>query len=94
MSIKRKNSVGLKLTLSGNIIEHKSTLKVDVFAEDKYMTPHIISEFENAVTPQNCPECEDDLPTELVKRLMEGLPSYCELCGANLLDTSENLNFV
>ena len=89
-----KNSVGLKLTLSGNVNEHKSALIVDVYAEDKDMTPHIISEFENAVTPQNCPECEEDLPTELVKKLMEGLPSFCEICGANLLDSNENWNFV
>ena len=76
-----KNSVGLKLTLNGNINEHKSALKVEVYAEDKDMTPHIISEFENAVSPQNCPECEEDLPAELVKKLMEGVPSIVRLAG-------------
>ena len=84
-----KNSVGLKLTLNGNINEHKSALKVNVYAEDKDMTPHIISEFETAVSPKNCPECEEDLPTELVKKLMEGVPSYCEACGANLLESGD-----
>jgi len=67
--------------------KHKSALKVDVYAEDKDMTPHIIREFETAVTPQNCPECEEDLPTELVKKLMEGVPPYCKACGANLLES-------
>jgi len=35
-----KNSVGLKLTLTGKIDEHRSALKVDVYAEDKDMSPH------------------------------------------------------
>lgn len=57
-----KNSVGLELTLTGHKDEQKSVLKVDIFAEDEDMSPYIISEFENAMKPQNCPECEEDLP--------------------------------
>ena len=56
------------------------------------MSPHIIYEFENAVKPQNCPECEEDLPPELVKKFFSGLPAYCEACGADLHETSEKDN--
>ncbi|MFX0105714.1 MAG: hypothetical protein ACFE75_09500, partial [Candidatus Hodarchaeota archaeon] len=84
-----KNSVGLELTLTGRKDEQKSVLKVNIFAEDEDMSPHIISEFENAVKPQNCPECEEKLPSELVRKLMAGLPAYCEACGSDLPETSE-----
>jgi len=84
-----KNSVGLELTLKGHKDEQKSILKVDLFAEDEDMSPHIISEFENAVKPQNCPECDETLPPELVKKFFSGLPAYCEACGADLHETKE-----
>jgi len=79
-----KCAVGLKLTLTGNINEQESVLKVDIFAEDEDMTPSIISEFENAVNPQCCPECEKNLPLELVRKLIKGLTIYCESCGSKL----------
>ncbi len=87
-----KNSVGLELTLTGHKDEQKSILKVDIFAEDEDISPHIISEFENAMKPQNFPECEEDLPPELVKKFFSGLPAYCEACGADLHETSEKDN--
>ncbi|MFX1329328.1 MAG: hypothetical protein ACFE91_14460 [Promethearchaeota archaeon] len=84
-----KNSVGLKLTINGYKDEQKSTLKVDIFSEDEDMSPHIISEFENAIKPQSCPECEENLPPELVKKFLSGLAAYCEACGADLHETRE-----
>lgn len=84
-----KRSVGLKLTITGTEGEQLSTLNVEVFAEDKDMTPSIISEFENAVNPQSCPECEENLPHELVKQIMTGSIAYCEACGAQLHELSE-----
>ncbi len=81
-----KRSVGLKLTLKGNQNEQESVLKVNIFAEDEDMTPSIMSEFENAVNPQCCPECEDNLPLELVRKLVKGLTIYCESCGSKLLE--------
>jgi hypothetical protein len=81
-----KRSVGLKLTLEGNQHEQESALKVDIFAEDEDMTPSIMSEFENAVNPQCCPECEDNLPVELIRKLIKGLTIYCESCGSKLLE--------
>ena len=84
-----KNSVGLKLTITGTEGEQFSTLKVEVFAEDKDMTPSIISEFENAVNPQTCPECEGNIPIDLVKQMMTGSIAYCEACGSQLRELSE-----
>jgi len=84
-----KNSVGLKLTITGTEGEQFSTLKVEVFAEDKDMTPSIISEFENAVNPQSCPECEENIPSDLVKQMMTGSVAYCEACGLQLHELSE-----
>ncbi|MHA1477818.1 MAG: hypothetical protein ACTSPU_06430, partial [Promethearchaeota archaeon] len=69
--------------------EQFSTLKVEVFAEDKDMTPSIISEFENAVNPQSCPECEENIPSDLVKQMMTGSVAYCEACGLQLHELSE-----
>jgi len=84
-----KNSVGLKLTITGTEGEQFSTLRVEVFAEDKDMTPSIISEFENAVNPQSCPECEENIPSDLVKQMMTGSVAYCEACGSQLHELSE-----
>jgi len=84
-----KNAVGLKLTITGTEGEQFSTLKVEVFAEDKDMTPSIISEFENAVNPQSCPECEENIPIDLVKQMMTGSTAYCEACGSQLHELSE-----
>ena len=53
------------------------------------MTPSIISEFENAVNPQSCPECEENLPNDLVKQMMMGSIAYCEACGSQLHELSE-----
>ncbi|MHA2390657.1 MAG: hypothetical protein ACXAEX_01705 [Promethearchaeota archaeon] len=86
-----KNSVGLKLTLTGKQDEQESILKVEIFAEDIDMSPSIISEFEDAVNPQSCPECEESLPLELLKRVLNGIPVYCEACGSKLLEESGNL---
>ncbi len=83
-----KNAVGLKLTLTGNQNEQESVLKVDIFAEDEDMSPSIISEFKNAVNPHCCPECEKNLPIELVRKLIRGLTIYCETCGSKLLEIS------
>ena len=83
-----KRAVGLKLTLTGNIDEQESVLRVDIFAEDEDMSPSIISEFENAMNPQCCPECEENLPIELVRKLVRGLTIFCEACGSKLLEIS------
>ena len=85
----KKNAVGLKLSIIGTVGEQFSTLKVEVFAEDKDMTPSIINEFENAVNPQSCPECEEHIPNDLVKQMMTGSVAYCEACGAQLHELSE-----
>jgi hypothetical protein len=85
-------SVGLKLTLTGNQNEEESVLKVNIFAEDEDMTPSIISEFESAVNPQCCPECEENLPLELVRKLVRGLAIYCESCGSKLLEIDGDVN--
>jgi len=85
----KKNAVGLKLSIKGTVGEQFSTLKVEVFAEDKDMTPSIINEFENAVNPQSCPECEEHVPNDLVKQMMTGSIAYCEACGAQLHELSE-----
>jgi len=53
------------------------------------MTPSIISEFENAVNPQSCHECEENIPSDLVKQMMTGSVAYCEACGAQLRELSE-----
>jgi len=87
-----KKGVGLKLTITGTEGEQFSTLKVEVFAEDKDMTPSIISEFENAVNPQSCPECEENIPIDLVKQMMTGSIAYCEACGVQLHELSEKEN--
>jgi hypothetical protein len=87
-----KKVVGLKLTITGTEGEQFSTLKVEVFAEDKDMTPSIISEFENAVNPQSCPECEENIPIDLVKQMMTGSIAYCEACGTQLQELSEKEN--
>ena len=87
-----KKGVGLKLTITGTEGEQFCTLKVEVFAEDKDMTPSIISEFENAVNPQSCPECEGNIPIDLVKQMMLGTVAYCEACGAQLHELSEKEN--
>jgi len=87
-----KKVVGLKLTITGTEGEQFSTLKVEVFAEDKDMTPSIISEFENAVNPQSCPECEENIPIDLVKQMMTGSIAYCEACGTQLQVLSEKEN--
>jgi hypothetical protein len=84
-----RSEVGLKLTIMGIEGEQFSTLKVEVFAEDQDMTPSIISEFENAVNLQSCPECEEKLPTDLVKQMMTGSIAYCEACGAQLHELNE-----
>ncbi|MFW9999709.1 MAG: hypothetical protein ACFE88_06290 [Candidatus Hermodarchaeota archaeon] len=81
-----KHSVGLLLTLNGNKDEQFSVLKVDIFAEDEDMTPSIMSEFENSISPQNCPECRENLPVELVRKILGGIPVYCEDCGSKLLE--------
>jgi len=85
----KKNAVGLKLTITGTEGEPFSTLKVEVFAEDKDMTPSIINEFENAVNPQSCQECDGNIPIDLVKQMMTGSTAYCEACGAQLHELSE-----
>ena len=84
-----KKGVGMKLSITGTEGEPFSTLKVEVFAEDKDMTPSIISEFENAVNPQSCHECEGNIPIDLVKQMMTGSVAYCEACGAQLRELSE-----
>ena len=66
----------------------ESVLRVDIFAEDEDMCPSIISEFENAMNPQCCPECEENLPIELVRKLVRGLTIFCEACGSQLLEIS------
>ncbi|MFX0007440.1 MAG: hypothetical protein ACFFAV_12030 [Candidatus Hermodarchaeota archaeon] len=81
-----KHSVGLLLTLTGNKDEQLTVLKVDIFAEDEDMTPSIMSEFENSINPQNCPECQGNLPVELIRKIMGGTPAYCEVCGSKLLE--------
>lgn len=81
-----KHSVGLLLALTGSKGEQLSVLKVDVFAEDEDMTPSIISELENSVNPQNCPECQEKLPVELVRKILGGLPVFCEDCGSKLIE--------
>ncbi|NHJ25554.1 MAG: hypothetical protein EAX89_13305 [Candidatus Lokiarchaeota archaeon] len=80
------NSVGLTLTVKGNINEQKSTIRVDIFAEDTDMSPSIINEFENAVKPVFCPECEEPIPPELARKLMKGEIIYCEACGSNMME--------
>jgi len=85
----KKNAVGLKLSITGATGEQFSTLKVEVFAEDKDMTPSIINEFENAVNPQSCPECEGNIPIDLIKQMMAGSIAYCEACGSQLHELSE-----
>ena len=85
----KKNAVGLKLSITGATGEQFSTLKVEVYAEDKDMTPSIINEFENAVNPQSCPECDGNIPIDLVKQMMTGSTAYCEACGAQLHELSE-----
>jgi len=85
----KKNAVGLKLTITGTKGEQFSTLKVEVFAEDKDMTPSIINEFENAVNPQSCQECDGNIPVDLIKQMMTGSTAYCEACGAQLHELSE-----
>jgi len=84
-----KKGVGLKLSITGTEGEPFSTLKVEVFAEDKDMTPSIISEFENAVNPQTCHECDGNIPIDLVKQIMTGSVAYCEACGVQLHELSE-----
>ncbi|MFX1323810.1 MAG: hypothetical protein ACFE8N_02565 [Promethearchaeota archaeon] len=86
-----KNSVGLKLTLTGKFEAQESILKVEIFAEDVDMSPSLISEFEEAVNPQSCPECDENLPFELVKRVMNGIPVYCEACGSKLIEENSNI---
>ncbi|MHA2181068.1 MAG: hypothetical protein ACXAAH_06575, partial [Promethearchaeota archaeon] len=81
-----KHAVGLKLTLTGDQNEQESVLKVNIFAEDEDMTPSIMSEFESAVNPQCCPECEENLPLELVRKIIMGLSIFCESCGSKLLE--------
>ncbi|MHA2186379.1 MAG: hypothetical protein ACXAAI_15405, partial [Promethearchaeota archaeon] len=81
-----KHSVGLILTLNGNIDEKFSVLKVDIFAEDVNMAPSIMSEFENSTNPESCPECQENLPVELVRKILGGLLVYCEECGSKLLE--------
>ncbi|NHJ21637.1 MAG: hypothetical protein EAX91_11885 [Candidatus Lokiarchaeota archaeon] len=81
-----KHSVGLLLALSGSKGEQLSVLKVDVFAEDEDMTPSIMSELENSVNPQSCPECQEKLPLELVRKILGGLPVFCEECGSKLIE--------
>ena len=85
----KKNAVGLKLSITGTKGEQFSSLKVEVFAEDKDMTPSIINEFENAVNPQSCPECEGNIPIDLIKQMMTGSTAYCEACGTQLHELSE-----
>jgi WD40 repeat protein len=84
----KKNAVGLKLTITGTKGEQFSTLKVEVFAEDKDMTPSIINEFENAVNPQSCQECDGNIPIDLIKQMMTGSTAYCEACGSQLHELS------
>ena len=50
------------------------------------MTPSIMSEFENSINPQSCPECQENLPVELVRKILGGIPVYCEECGSKLLE--------
>jgi len=86
-----KQAVGLKLSLAGNINEQESVLRVEIFAEDEDMSPSIISEFESAVNPQCCPECEENLPIELMRKLVKGLTIYCEICGSKLLEINGDI---
>lgn len=81
-----KNSIGLKITIMGDKNSQTSTYRVDIFAEDEEMSPSIISEFENAVKPQICPECGVNLPIELKKKIMKGISAFCEVCGSKLLE--------
>ena len=57
--------------------------KLDTGELDIEITGFDLKEIENLMTQFH--PTEEDLPTELVKKLMEGIPSYCEACGANLL---------
>ena len=60
----------------------KEEPKIDS-SNTKHITS-IISELENAEYPQACPDCEEQLPPELIKKKMKGLSVFCEVCGSKL----------
>ncbi len=81
-----KNKLGLQITLTGIKNSKKSLLKIETFSQDIDMSPALINEIENSIAPKKCPECNYDIPPELLRRLLQGKVTYCENCGASLLD--------
>ncbi|MFW9876576.1 MAG: hypothetical protein ACFFG0_26065 [Candidatus Thorarchaeota archaeon] len=81
-----KNKLGLQITLTGIKNSKKSILKIETFSQDIDMSPALINEIENSITTKKCPECNYDIPQELLRRILQGKVTYCENCGASLLD--------
>jgi len=81
-----KNSLGLQITISGNIREKTSLLKIETFAEDKDMSPALIAEIQDTLYPRNCPECGESIPMELLRKLLKEEQVFCEECGAPLIN--------
>jgi hypothetical protein len=80
-----KNTLGLILTLTGIKNQKKSVLKIETFAEDKDMSPALISEIQDNVLPKICPECGVSIPNELLRKILRGEEVFCEDCGASLI---------
>jgi len=81
-----KNKLGLQITLTGIKNSKNSLLKIDTFSQDIDMSPALINEIENSIAPKKCPECSHDIPPELLQKILQGKETYCENCGAPLLD--------
>ncbi|MHA1681792.1 MAG: hypothetical protein ACTSUE_12350 [Promethearchaeota archaeon] len=79
-----KNQVGIQLNLTGKEGSRRSTLRVDLYTQDRDMGAPILSELEESIKETRCPNCNDVLAPGLIKGIMDGDTVYCEFCGADL----------
>jgi len=82
-----KNKFGIQITITGSKSENKSLIKIETFSQDIDMSPAIINEIENSIVPKQCPECGHNIPPELLQRIIKNKTTYCENCGASLLNS-------
>jgi hypothetical protein len=82
-----KNEFGIQITIIGNNSEKKSLIKIETFSQDIDMSPAIINEIENSIVPKECIECGHNISPELLQRIIKNKTTYCEKCGASLLNS-------
>lgn len=76
-----KNSIGLKITISGIVDQDFCSGLIDCYAENKSMLSSLILELSDRITNWYCLKCKGPLKKENVELILKNQVIECEYCG-------------